>query len=490
MRILYLDCDTLRPDHLGCYGYHRDTSPNIDWVAERGLRCNNYYASDAPCLPSRGALFTGRHGIHTGIVGHGGTGADPRLEGAPRGFKQSQETASWIDILREAGLHAVSVSPFAERHSAWWFYRGFSEMFNPGKSGGERADEVAPIALEWIKNHGDEDDWFLQVNMWDPHTPYRTPMEYGNPFEDEPIADWITKEKIEADYALWGPHSAQDPSGYGPNDPGAYPRLPEEIRSLEDYKKWIDGYDTGIRYMDDHVGMILEALRVQGVLDDTVIIVSADHGENQGELNVYGDHQTADHITSRVPLIISWPGCPGGAVDNGLHYNLDLPPTLCDILGARVPTAWDGQSFAKTIERGEDAGREYIVVSQCAWACQRAVRWGDWILIRTYHDGLKNMPPVQLYDVVKDPHELNDLAQTCSEVVNEGLALLEEWTADMMTASDSDTDPMWTVMREGGPLHTRGWVRRYSERLRSSGRGAAADRLMGKYGDEDRHWEP
>ena len=82
MRILYLDLDTLRPDHLGCYGYHRNTSPNIDRIAAEGVRFDNYHCSDAPCLPSRTALMTGRFGIHTGVVGHGGTAADMRLEGA------------------------------------------------------------------------------------------------------------------------------------------------------------------------------------------------------------------------------------------------------------------------------------------------------------------------------------------------------------------------------------------------------------------------
>ncbi|MGH2356062.1 MAG: sulfatase-like hydrolase/transferase [Chloroflexota bacterium] len=70
----------------------------------------------------------------------------------------------------------------------------------------------------------------------------------------------------------------------------------------------MDGYDVGIRYVDDHVGQVLATLDDLGVLDETAIIFSADHGENQGELNVYGDHQTADRCTSNVPLIVRWPG--------------------------------------------------------------------------------------------------------------------------------------------------------------------------------------
>lgn len=491
MRIVYFDCDTLRPDHLGCYGYHRNTSPHIDWIASQGVRFENCYAPDTPCLPSRAALFLGRFGIHTGVVGHGGTAADPRLEGAARGFRQSRDEASWMDVLREAGLKTVSISPYAERHSAWWFYRGFSEMHNPGKCGMERADEVAPVALDWIARHGQEDDWFLQVNMWDPHTPYRTPLAYGNPFEGEPLPDWITAEKIAADYAAYGPHSAQDPASFGPNDPAEWPRLPADIATLDDYRQWIDGYDTGIRYMDDHIGLIIEALRAQGVLDDCVLIVSADHGENQGELNVYGDHQTADHITNRVPLIIRWPGQAAGQVEAGLHYNLDLPPTMAELLGARTPARWDGQSFAAAIRDGVAAGRDHLVLSHCCWSCQRAVRLGDapegdaplgdWIMIRTYHDGLKGYPPVMLYDLANDPHELHDLAAERPEIVNEGLRLLEAWQAEMMASSDSDIDPLWTVMREGGPFHTRGFIQAYAERLRVSGRAHHAEAMLAKH---------
>jgi arylsulfatase A-like enzyme len=489
MRVLYLDCDTLRPDHLGCYGYHRDTSPNIDRLAREGLRCTNYYASDAPCLPSRAALFLGRFGIHTGVVNHGGTTADPRLEGATRGFQQSRAEASWMQAMRQAGLYTVSISPYAERHSAWWFYRGFNEAHNTGKWGMERADEIAPVAIDWIQRNGSRDNWFLQVNMWDPHTPFRTPLAYGNPFEGEPIPDWITEEKIKQDYAGYGPHCAQDPAGFGPNDTERWPRLPAEITSLEDYRKWIDGYDIGIRYMDDHIGLILDALAEQGVLDDTVIIVSADHGENQGELNIYGDHQTADQITSRVPLIVRWPGLEGGRVDDALHYNLDLPPTLAEMLGIDAPARWDGRSFAATLREGAPAGRDYLVLSQCTWSCQRAVRWDEWILIRTYHTGLKDFPPVMLFNLAEDPHELHDLAAARLEIVQAGLARLEEWQAEMLAGleewqaemlagSPEAADPLWTVMQEGGPYHARGWLLSYCERLRATGRGHHADRLL------------
>ena len=93
MRILYIDVDSLRPDHLGCYGYHRNPSPTIDALALEGVRFKNVYVSDAPCLPSRTALWSGRCGFRTGVVGHGGSAAQPFIEGLARGAASTTASA-------------------------------------------------------------------------------------------------------------------------------------------------------------------------------------------------------------------------------------------------------------------------------------------------------------------------------------------------------------------------------------------------------------
>ncbi|MHC4201385.1 MAG: sulfatase, partial [Planctomycetota bacterium] len=268
MRILYLDIDTLRADHLGCYGYHRGTSPNIDRIAREGVRFDGCYCSDAPCQPSRAALMTGRFGIHTGLVGHGGTAAEVRTEGATRGFRDVLARDSLPAFLRSAGLKTVSISPFAERHGSWHFYAGFSEMHNTGRCGGESAEEVTPTALEWIERNAKKDDWFLHVNYWDPHTPYRAPEEFGNPFEGEPLPGWITPEVLQAHRAMVGPHTAQEIGMYTNKENPRRPRQPGEIKDMADLRWMIDGYDCGIAYADKHAGMLLEALGKQGVLDD------------------------------------------------------------------------------------------------------------------------------------------------------------------------------------------------------------------------------
>lgn len=482
MRILYIDIDTLRADHLGCYGYCRDTSPAIDRIAAEGVALEHCYVSDAPCLPSRASLHSGRFGIHNGVVNHGGVAADMRIEGPERGFKSRHSLDMWVPQIKRAGFRTVTISPFADRHSAWWFYAGFDEILNPGSSGHELAPQVAEPALDWLRKNGRDDNWFLHVNMWDPHTPYRTPLDYGDPFDGQPIDDWLTDGKIKEHFNGYGPHSARETAGLRPNDIERYPRLPKNISCKDDYIRWINGYDTGIKYADDHIAMILAALDKQGVLDDTAIIVSSDHGESQGEFNVYGDHHTADNIVSRVPCIIRWPGIKGGRTDHALHYQNDIAATVLELLDQKVPDSWDGVSFAGALKAERDEGREFLVVSQCAWACQRSVRWGDWLYMRTYHDGLKDLAPRMLFNVAEDPHLTRDLASERPDILNEGAEKLERWHSEMMETGNSEVDPLWTVMDEGGPHHTIKDLHKYCEILRNSGRAHHADALMARHG--------
>ncbi len=481
MRLLYLDCDTLRADHLGCYGYHRDTSPTIDAIAKEGVVFTNYHCSDAPCLPSRAALMSGRFGIHTGIVNHGGLNADMRPEGASRGFRDRMAFESLPAVLRRAGFKTATVSPFAERHGAWWFYAAFTEMYNPGKGGMESAEEVTPLALDWIRRHGAEENWFLHVNYWDPHTPYRAPEEFGNPFKDAPLPAWLTPEVLEAHRAGVGPHGAREINMYDASTNPRYPRHPGELRDMEDVRRMIDGYDCGVRYMDTHIGQLLEALDAEGALDDLVVIISADHGENLGEQGLWGEHATADEPTSRIPFIVCWPGGKQGHVDSGFHYNLDLLPTLAELLDVHVQNSWDGESFAPALTDGAECGREYLVVSQCAHGAQRSVRFDNWLYTRVYHDFYHLFPDELLFDLTADPHEQHNLADERPDVCGIAARRLEDWHTEQMKRSPSDVDPLWTVLKEGGPFHARGRLKRYCEYLEETGRGWACEELKRRH---------
>ena len=486
MRLLYIDIDTQRPDHLGCYGYSRATSPNIDRIAEQGIRFDRVYASDTPCLPSRSALITGRFGIHNGSVGHGGTAADLALDGEPRGFRNTLGVASWATRMANLGMRTATVSSFATRHSAYHWLAGFRESYDVGKGGLENADEVNAIALDWLDRRGSEENWFLHVHYWDPHTPYRVPASMGDPFAGDPLPAWLSEEVRAEHWRGYGAHSAREVMGFGVDRAiqKVFPRQPVECPSLDEVRAVIDGYDCGVLYADQHAGHLFEKLEGLGVFDDTAVMISADHGETLGELNIYGDHQTADELTSRIPLILRWPGLTDdgdGRVDSAFHYQFDVAASILELLGARVPSSWDGESFAGALREGREEGRDSLVLSQAAWTCQRSVRFDQWLCIRTYHDGYHAFPELMLFDVEADPHETTDLAGSRPGVVEDAMTRLDAWHTEMSRTATRPDDPMHTVMAEGGPFHTRGQLGRYLERLRETDRDHWARAL------EERH---
>lgn len=495
MKILFLDLDTLRPDHLGCYGYHRNTSPNIDRISNLGVRFDEYHVSDAPCLPARAALVSGAFGIHNGAINHGGTCADMRNQGATRLFRDNRSIASIWSIFRKAKMHTASISPFAERHSSYWFLAGLNEMHNHvGKGGNESAEEVTPTVMKWLDDNKDRKDWLLHVNYWDAHTPYRAPKGFGNPFANEPLPAWLTPEMHKYHTTLAGPHTARDNGMYtGKMEPN-YPRQINDIKDYDALRDCIDGYDCGIRYMDGHVGQIIAKLEEQGILDETAIIVTADHGENFGELGMYSEHGTADRTTCRIPMIIKWPGAKQNHVDKGFHYNLDLLPTLTDLLDVTMTNNehWDGESYADSLLKGKDTGRSELILSQSAHVCQRSVRWGKWLYMRTYHDGLHpHFDEEMLFDIEKDPHEATNLASKYPEIVNEGAARLAKWHAEQMATMPwgYSEDPMQQVLHENGPEHSKAFpqlektYKDYFNRLRETGREQWIEKIIERHPD-------
>ena len=503
MRILYLDIDSLRPDHLGCYGYHRATSPAMDRIARDGVVFEQVYTPDAPCLPSRTALYSGRFGIQTGVVGHGGTAAQPKTQGPRRAFTDSFYEHGLAHQLQVLGFHTAMISPFGQRHSAWHFYAGFNEMHNTGKRGMESAEEVQPTVEKWLQANAATDHWFLHVNYWDPHTPYRVPLDYGDPFKDDPLPAWLDDDElIRRHNAMTGPHTSQDVMMYTDKERPAFPRHPGKIIDRASMRRMIDGYDTAVRYVDDQIAKIVASLEAAGVYDDTLIIISADHGESLGELGIYGDHSTADVSTCRVPMIVKHPGGMRGTRDTGLHYSLDLAPTLMELLGGQSQPIWDGHSFAASLTQGTDTGRDDLVLSQCTHVCQRAVRWEKWLYIRTYHDGFHLFPREMLFDVERDPFEQADVAQKFPEVCHEAAWRLARWhdaqMAKMAAGHIEVVDPLWTVIAEGGPFHARlgdgknpgspyggnKGLLKYLERLEATGRADGAKALRKKYAAE------
>ncbi|MDD2214406.1 MAG: sulfatase, partial [Oscillospiraceae bacterium] len=272
MRILYLDIDTLRPDHMSCYGYQRQTTPNLDLIAHEGVLFQNCYTSDAPCLPSRAALISGKFGILNGVTGHGGTAADRFLTGPARDFTDQADESNFFNIFRHAGFYTASISTFPERHSAWWFNAGLNEWINEGQRGGETAGQVGELARKWLIQQQDNDNWLLHVHLWDPHTPYRAPASFGNPFAADPLPAWIDQTRFEEHRRMTGPHGLQELQMYDSVSHPAFPRQPGSVSAFKDLRQVFDGYDCGVAYADQICGQIFRLLQAQGNWDDTAVI--------------------------------------------------------------------------------------------------------------------------------------------------------------------------------------------------------------------------
>lgn len=253
MRILYFDLDTMRSDHLGCNGYHRNTTPNIDRVARDGVNFTRAYCADSPCVPSRANLISGRFGVHNGVVTHWGPGCDFRGTGP--------DAPLFTRLLREHGYRTASFSCFPDRHAAYWFCGGWTEMQNPTlKRGNETADEINAAVLPWLRAHGREEDYFLHIHYWDSHRDFRISQEWADLFADDPPPDWPDEHAIASHQANYGPFTASELHPFSDDGRSRAPTMPDQISSVADFKRLVDAYDGATRFMDTEIGRVLETL--------------------------------------------------------------------------------------------------------------------------------------------------------------------------------------------------------------------------------------
>ncbi len=447
MRIVFFDIDCLRPDHLGCYGYPRPTSPTIDAIAREGVRLNRYYCANSPCLPSRAGWASGRFGIRNGIVSNHGAGAQFRLQ--LRNYVGPQpENEMLMRQLRAHGYDTISFSNFADRHNAFWFMCGWTEYHTPNlKGGAETATEVNEALMPWLRHNAGRGNYFLHINYWDVHRCYRMDSSWADRFEGYPVPqEWPDEDTIRAHQAIEGPFTARRQFR---DNTSPYPLMPGAVRSRAEFEQMVTGYDAAIAYVDHHVGQVLDELDRQGVLSETVVVISADHGDAFGEHGIYSDHVCADECIHHIPLIVRWPGrTPPDHACDALVSNVDLPPTLCDLLEVPIPHGWDGISFREQVEGGPGGGRDCLVWDHALYAVQRAVRTARHLMIRTYDDYGYGFPPVQLYDMEGDPYQTTNLAAGEPRLVERCGYLMGEWVEAQLARDGWPGDPLRAVLQE------------------------------------------
>jgi arylsulfatase A-like enzyme len=162
-----------------------------------------------------------------------------------------------------------------------------------------------------------------------------------------------------------------------------------------------------------------------------------------------------------------------------LHYQFDAAATVLELVGLETPSRWDAKSFARSFGTDRSDGREHLVLTQGAWTAQRAVRFDDYIYIRTYHDGFHGFPDTMLFDVGEDPHEQHDLAASHEAQVHHAASLLQAWLATQLEGEPAAADPLNSVLAEGGPWHARAGHQGYLRRLEETGRAHWATSALG-----------
>jgi arylsulfatase A-like enzyme len=442
VRTLYVDIDSLRPDHLGCYGYEPPTTPNIDAFAEDTVRFERAYVADSPCMPSRAAFATGRYGINNGVTTHGSAG------------RTLYDVERWAPTLPELFFenrtHTAAVSSFP-RHPATWFYHLWHEFNHPQERPGEgfqspRGEDVTRLSTGVLDGH-DGGDLFQYVQYWDPHGPYRRSDEEVERFRSYPAPEYPTAGMIEEhlEWDAW--RSARTP---GVADEALQYVDVDSIADRDALNELVSHYDAEIRYADRWVGELLDALRERGVYDDTLVVITADHGEEFGEHGVYREHWSTHDGTQRVPLLVKPPA--GTDYDPGardqLVTNVDMAPTIADYAGLDAPDAWQGRSLRPVLEDPGADWRDRIVVDHGLYTAQRAVRTDRWKFIRTYNPGMWSgvTPDRQLFDMHADPWEQTDVSEDNPGVVADLEAEMLAWAEEHRSEHE---DSLRRTAREG-----------------------------------------
>jgi arylsulfatase A-like enzyme/Flp pilus assembly protein TadD len=384
VNVVLITIDTLRADHLGCYGDKSAQTPNIDSLAREGVRFSNAYTPVPITLPSHSSIMTGTYPTTSGMHDFSGNKLNP-------------DQPTMASVLQKAGYatgavvaSAVLDSRFGLNHGFDFYYDHFEfnrlletnldEMERPG-------NEVMDQALAWLGKR-DNKRFFLWVHLYDPHSPYRPPEPYKTRYASAP-------------------------------------------------------YDGEIAFADAQVGRLLRALKQKNLYGRTLIVVAGDHGEGLGE---HGEKTHGFFIydsTLHVPLIIKLPAPAAARVAAEDVSLVDVLPTVLDALGVTQPADVQGRSLLGLVrgKPGSDASTLYsetfLPRLHFDWSDLRGLQAGGYHFIQA--------PRAELYDLRRDPHELHNLLAEKPAVADEMrgklTSAIQKLTPDKELAQKTGLDP-------------------------------------------------
>ena len=385
--VMFIYTDDQREDTVSALGNPNIKTPNLDSLVKRGMVFRNAYCmggfSAAVCLPSRMQMLRGRCWFH--------------VRNLPAGFSNfptSMKQAGYETFfLGKAGNSDTQVQSLFEHNGH------VVATLQPGKP-------LADGTIEFLKARKKDRPFFIYLGGPAPHDPRIAPKEYMDMYDPAKIP-------LPPNFKPFHPFDNGEMK-IRDEKLAHWPRGEDEIRGhLRDYYAMIT-------HMDMEIGRIFQALKDTGEFDNTIVIFSSDQGIAIGSHGLMGKQNLYEHSMG-VPLIFAGPGIPAGKETDAFAYHFDIFPTVCDLIGAPVPTDIDGKSLAGVI-RGQAADvRDTIFLAYKD--IQRAVRKGPWKLIR-----YPKVDKTQLFNLADDHCETKDLAGEPGQAarVKEMLALMDD----------------------------------------------------------------
>ncbi len=423
--LLIIGVDTLRPDHLGCYGYERSTSPNIDRLAHEGGLFENTVSQCPWTLPSFATVFTSLY---------------PTQHGA--GSLQTKMRSNFptlASILSEAGYTTGAVISSPVLDSSTGVARGFKDYVLKQDATTRTADEVTRLALEWLDGL-DGGPFFLFLHYWDPHHPYGPPAPYDTIFDPSysgglgNIVNLKTLGFTAADQV------------------GATLSQETGMMSGRDVEHALALYDGEIAFTDRWIGRLLDGLEDRDLRNNTLVVLHSDHGEEFFEHGGVGHGHTLYDEVIRVPLIVVFPKVvPANTRIAGLARLLDVAPTVLDLLGLTSDAAFEGTSLASRLRGAAETAPHKKALFPPHVAYSEGVRQGlekkavtayPWKLIYEL-----SSTDEMLFDLGRDPGETTNLTAERPEgaIPLEGLLaralfeMSEDWYVEVAGGKDYHT---------------------------------------------------
>ena len=438
MNIIMFIVDALRPDHLSANGYARATSPNMDRLAKEGTSFSNAYCPFPWTNSSILSAFTGVYPHNHGVRLVSNNKFNESVTTLPEILKSHGFRNAYldVDVLSEPAMK----KGFQEFNPLRWkienkIKRSIYKIFNPKNFLG-LTEQHTGIAIRWIKKHSG-DKFFLCHHPIDLHWPYWPPKPYDHMFDSgyKGSHDFNTLAggKLARGDVLFGHVKFQK----------------------EEMEHAIAHYDGAIKYVDTQIGRILDTLKEIGLEDETLVILTSDHGENFGEHDFYFQHAASLYEPSiRIPLIFKHPRLvPKGKIIKQRVQNIDIMPTIMDMLNVPLIDRIDGISLLPLLKGETLKCREFIFAESLEehfkghkriffpgikgkW---RTMIIGDWKIIYIPHP---QNDIFELYNLKDDPDEKNNLISKEKEIASEMKKRILEFLKQQSNEGDADLSSM------------------------------------------------